>query len=355
MQLYQLPGRPPPPGLSMLPQGVHDDFWFGGRENVVLVTRVRGVDYFVVRDITGIETVEEMLIAGSLLLALVALAVIGVLAARGVRKALRPLSELASDIGALSPDHAGQRVVVSPGASSELHVITSALNDYLRRQDAFVERERVFIDTASHELRTPIAIIAGASELALDQPALPAPARQQVQRIHRTARDVERLIALLLALAKDPARLSRSNERVHLHELLPDIIEDHRHLMAGKDLQVVVETLAPCSVSAPLHIVQSAIGNLLRNAIENSGRGHIELRLTSAAVLTLQDPGHGMSPEEIAAIHARMARGGRSDRGGIGLELIARLCEHLGWTLQLQPCEPRGTLASLDFGTSRPG
>lgn len=62
-----------------------------------------------------------------------------------------------------------------------------------------------------------------------------------------------------------------------------------------------------------------------------------------------------MSPEEIAAIHARMARGERGDRGGIGLELIARLCEHLGWTLQLQPCQPRGTLASLDFGTSRPG
>nr|WP_298128776.1 HAMP domain-containing sensor histidine kinase [uncultured Pseudoxanthomonas sp.] len=347
MQLYQLPGRPPPPGLSMLPQGVHDDFWFGGRENVVLVTRVRGVDYFVVRDITGIETVEEMLIAGSLLLALVALAVIGVLAARGVRKALRPLSDLAGDIGALSPDHAGQRVVVSPGASSELHVITSALNDYLRRQDAFVERERVFIDTASHELRTPIAIIAGASELALDQPALPAPARQQVQRIHRTARDVERLIALLLALAKDPARLSRSNERVHLHELLPDIIEDHRHLMAGKDLQVVVETLAPCSVSAPLHIVQSAIGNLLRNAIENSDSGEIRVGLDADATVTVQDPGHGMTPEEISRLYAQMARGGGREGGGIGLDLLARLCEHLGWTLSIQSAPGRGTISRL--------
>ena len=145
LRLYQVPGRPPPPGLSTLPRGVHDDFWFGGRENVVLVSRVRDVDYFVVRDITGIETVEEVLIAGSLLLALVALAVIGVLASRGVRKALRPLSELAGDIGALSPDHAGQRVAVADSASSELHVITNALNDYLRRQDDFVERERVFI------------------------------------------------------------------------------------------------------------------------------------------------------------------------------------------------------------------
>ena len=347
IQLYRVPGRQPPPGLSMLPQGVHDDFWFGGRENVVLVQRVQGVDYFVVRDITGIETIEDALLLGSLGLAFIALVVIGVMVARGVRTALRPLSDLANDIGALSPDHAGQRVVVADGASSELHVITNALNDYLRRHDAYVERERVFIDTASHELRTPIAIMAGASELALEQPGLPAPARQQVQRIHRTARDVERLIALLLTLAKDPARLSRSNEVVMLHELLPDIIDDHRHLLAGKDLSIVVDELLPCTVSAPLHIVQAAIGNLLRNAIENSDRGEIHIRLDADATVTLQDPGHGMSPEDISRIYAQLARGGSREGGGIGLDLLARLCEHLGWTLSIQSAPGRGTISRL--------
>ncbi|MGR4876756.1 sensor histidine kinase [Pseudoxanthomonas sp. LARHCG66] len=347
IQLYRVPGRQPPPGLSMLPQGVHDDFWFGGRENVVLVQRVQGVDYFVVRDITGIETIEDALLLGSLGLAFIALVVIGVMVARGVRTALRPLSDLANDIGALSPDHAGQRVVVANGASSELHVITNALNDYLRRQDDFVERERTFIDTASHELRTPIAIMAGASELALEQPGLPAPARQQVQRIHRTARDVERLIALLLTLAKDPARLSRSNEVVMLHELLPDIIDDHRHLLAGKDLSIVVDELLPCTVSAPLHIVQAAIGNLLRNAVENSDRGEIHIRLDADATVTLQDPGHGMTPEDISRIYAQLARGGSREGGGIGLDLLARLCEHLGWTLSIQSAPGRGTISRL--------
>ena len=347
LQLYSVPGREPPPGLSMLPEGVHDDFWFGGRENVVLVQRMQGVRYFVVRDITGIEMIEDALLLGSLCLALVALVIIGVLVARGVRKALRPLSDLASDIGALSPDHTGQHVSVSEVASSELHIITTALNDYLRRQDAFVERERVFIDTASHELRTPIAVIAGASELALGRDDLPEPARQQVQRVHRTARDVERLIVLLLALAKDPARLSRSHDVVPLHELLPDIIGDHRHLMAGKDLSVVIDELAPCSVSAPLHIVQAAIGNLLRNAIENSDSGEIHVGLDADATVTVQDPGHGMTPEEISRIYAHLARGGSREGGGIGLDLLARLCEHLGWTLAIQSAPGRGTISRL--------
>lgn len=347
LQLYGMPDRPPPPVLSGLPQGVHDDFWVDGRENVVLVHRVGGVDYILVRDITELEVIEDALILGSLGLSLALVVVVGVLVARGLRRSLRPLSDLADDIAGLSPDRAGQHIAVGERASSELHVIANALNDYLRRQDAFVERERVFIDTASHELRTPVAVIAGASELALGQPGLPPPARHQVQRIHRTARDVERLIMLLLTLAKDPARLSRSHDVVPLHELLPDIVDDHRHLMQGKALEVVMDDLSPSTVTAPLHIVQAAIGNLLRNAIENSDQGRIVVRLDADATVTIEDPGHGMTPEETSRIYAQMARGGGRGGGGIGLDLLARLCEHLGWALSIQSAPGRGTISRL--------
>ena len=109
----------------------------------------------------------------------------------------------------------------------------------------------------------------------------------------------------------------------------------------------VVDALAPCSVAAPLHIVQAAVGNLLRNAIENSDRGEIHVRLDADATVTLEDPGHGMAPEDISRIYAQMARGGSRDGGGIGLDLLARLCEHLGWTLSIQSVPGRGTISRL--------
>jgi signal transduction histidine kinase len=56
-----------------------------------------------------------------------------------------------------------------------------------------------------------------------------------------------------------------------------------------------------------------------------------------------------MSPEEISAIYGRMARGGLRDGGGIGLDLIARLCEHLGWRLRLSSDDGKGTEAVLDL------
>ncbi|KRA45407.1 HAMP domain-containing sensor histidine kinase [Pseudoxanthomonas sp. Root630] len=348
LQLYtSTDARPLPREVVGLPEGIHDELVMGDREVLVLVRTVEGVKYTLVLDITELESQEDTLTLIVFGLAVTLVLLMGLSVAWGLRRSLRPLTQLAADIGALSPDRMGQRIAVSEKATTELVVIASALNDYLRRHESFIERERVFIDTTSHELRTPIAIIAGASELALDQADLPGPARQQVQRIHRTARDVERMIALLLTLAKDPARLSRNNDVVLLHELLPDIIEDHQHLMQGKDLTIVIDALAPCSVAAPLHIVQAAIGNLLRNAIENSDRGEIHVRLDADATVTLEDPGHGMTPEDISRIYAQMARGGSREGGGIGLDLLARLCEHLGWTLSIQSAPGRGTISRL--------
>lgn len=353
VRLYSLPGRPPPPALSALPYGVRDDFWFDDHENVVLVQRVQGVDFILVRDITELKALEEGLILSVLGLAVALLLVMGVLVARGLRRSLQPLSDLAGYISALSPDQAEQRVVVEDHASSELHVIANALNDYLYRQDAFVERERVFNNTASHELRTPIAVIAGAIELVLEKPDLPPTAREQMRRALDAARNVEQLIALLLTLAKDPARLARSNDTLRLHELLPDIIDAHHHLLHDKALEIVVDDLAPCVVEAPLHLVQAAIGNLLRNAIENSDRGRILVTLDADATVTIEDPGHGMTPAEISRIYKQIARGGRREGGGIGLDLLGRLCDHLGWSLSISSRPGRGTLSRLRLSDHR--
>lgn len=344
-----IPGHMPA-NLRELTPGVHDDVWVAGRERVVLKRIVDGRPVVLALDITDLEAHEfdiALIVFGS---ALIMILLLGLVIAWGVGRLVRPLSNMALDIGTLQPDRSGVRIHVADNASHELVVIAAALNGYLDRNERFVERERAFIDSASHELRTPIAVIAGASELARAHPGVPAAARNQMDRIQRTARDVEQLISLLLALAKDPARLSGISDRVALDQLLHEVIEDHRHLTVDKDLRLVTATFSACEIVAPLQIVQAAIGNLLRNAIENSDRGEIVIRLLPDATVMIEDPGHGMSPEEISAIYARVARGDPRGGGGIGLALIARLCEHLGWQLDIASDRGRGTRTTLKFG-----
>lgn len=350
MKLFDA-GRPEtvPADLRGLPPGLHDDIMVDGIERVVLIREVDGRKLMLALDLTELEAREldmGLTVIGS---ALTMVVLLGGLIAWGVNRLVRPLSHMADRIARLQPDKSGQRIEVPDSASAELVVIADALNDYLQRNDRFVERERVFIDSASHELRTPIAVIAGASEIAL-QHEMPIATRSQLTRIRRTARDVEHLISLLLVLARDPARLALSSDRVALDQLLPEIVEDHRYLTHDKDLAITLAPMPAIEIVAPLPIVQAAVGNLLRNAIEHSDRGEIAVRLEAPATVVIDDPGHGMTPEEISAIYARVARGG-GDRGGsgIGLDLISRLCEHLGWQLEIASSHGNGTTTTLRF------
>lgn len=353
LALYEAPSRPLPGALAALGPGVHDEVELDGVANVLMVRDIAGRRLALALDITDLERRERELGMTMLASALLVATLLGLFAAWGAGRLVRPLADLAGQIARLRPGRVEARVTVPAAATSELVVIADAVNGYLTRNAEFVERERAFIDSASHELRTPISVIAGAAELASAQPGVPPKALEKLQRIHRTTRDMERLVSLLLVLAKDPTRLARANDRIALGELLPEIVEDHRPMALAKGLQLVLADAPPCELLAPVPVVQAAIGNLLRNAIENSGGGVIHVRLLPAAVVEIADPGQGMSPEEISAVYARAARGGGRDGGGIGLDLITRLCAHLGWGLAIDSRPGEGTTARLDLGASR--
>jgi len=339
----------------VLAPGLHDDVWLEGRNSAVMV---RDTDDFgrvmLALDIDDFAELENFITRWAVL-AGIAMAVVTLLMAWvGSNRLVRPLSSLAAAIARLQPERSGQRLQVDARGSVELEVIAGSVNDYLERNERFVAREQAFIGAASHELRTPMAVISGAAELALEQPGLPPRAQQQLQRVRATALGVEQLIQLLLMLARDPARLAALSEPVALEQLLPEIAADHEHLAAGKELAVETAALAACTILAPVGVVQAAVGNLLRNAMENSDRGVIRMMLAPRAVVTIEDPGHGMNPEEVAAAYAKVARGERNMGAGIGLELIGRLCEHLGWKLDIHSGPERGTRVTLDMGSSLP-
>lgn len=354
LQLFEFDrGAAPDDPLSRLPPGVHDEVAYRGRELAVNVRDLDGHRMVLALDISDLEAQERELSSILVLSALGLVALLALAAAWGVRRLVRPLGELARRIARLAPEASGHRVELPAGSTVELAVIADAINAYLARAEAFVERERAFVDSASHELRTPIAVMGGAAEIALGHPDVPRGVADQLHRIRHAAHGVEQLVALLLLLAKAPERLAAMSDRVALDQLLPEIVEDHRHLCEGKSLRLELDPPPACDIVAPLMIVQAAIGNLLRNAIENSDSGVVRIALEAEGpVVRIEDPGHGMSPEEISRLYREHARGGGGGRSGIGLALIARLCEHLGWSLAIEPRNGKGTRVRLDLGTA---
>lgn len=352
LDLYRLDAAGAPESLRQLPVGLHDEVQFNGRQWAILVRDVDGERLALALDIEGFEETETRLLLPVIGFSALLLLLMSVVIHFGARALVRPLRDMARNIGALLPDRRGQQVALPARASRELEVIAGALNDYLQRNDRFVERERSFIDTASHELRTPVAVIRSAAQLGRAAPGLPQAAAGQLERIIQTTGEVEELVSMLLVLAKDPARMRHHDERVALDELLPAIVADHQPLCEGRELELQLGDMVACTLSASEAVLRVAIGNLLRNAIENSDQGVIRIDLHAPAMVRISDPGHGMSAEQISALYTRMAQGG-SRRAGIGMDLIARLGEHLGWTLRIEPNEPRGTRVCLDLSNVR--
>lgn len=341
-------GRAVPAAFAGLAPGVHDEVSYNGRLYVALVEGPPESPAVLALDISEMERRESTLAVAMLLSGIVVIAFLAGMTYLGAQWLVKPLASLSASIRSLRPVARDQRIAFKQSDPEEIVVIAEALNEYLRNIDRYVERERSFLNTASHELRTPIAVIAGAAEVAIEQTDI-GEARPHLSRILSTSRNMQELLALLLMLARDPKRLQASSARVDLSQLVPHIVADHVHLTQGKELSFAYGAMPATEVSLPIPIVHAAVGNLVRNAIENSSRGVIAISMDPDGTLSIEDPGAGMSASERSALHARLARAGESSKDGIGLDLIARLCEHLGWTLRFDASAAGGTIARLSF------
>lgn len=350
LRLYgSVVGRSPPEVFQALSPGVHDEVLANSAQYVVLVRPVGNDMAVLALNISDMESREADLTRLLGVSAGLVAVLLTMISAYSVGRLTKPLSELARRISGLQSDAAGQRLSTLNDDPKEVGIVAAAFNAYLDQIGQVVERERAFLNMASHELRTPVAIVRGATELVLSDDGLTTSAQQHISRIREAVGQMDDLLALILVLARDPSRMLDHSETIDLARILPDVVKDHEYLMAGKQLRIAVSPLQETLVRAPSQIVRAAIGNLVRNAIENSDAGTIHVELQEYATVVISDPGHGMTAQEIARVYSMRARQGMVVRDGIGLELISRLCNHLGWSLQLSSIPNAGTTAALRF------
>jgi signal transduction histidine kinase len=263
---------------------------------------------------------------------------------------VRPVRDLAQRMRAIEPGDAGARLPTTY-KREEIQIIAQAGNAYLERVERFMARERSLLDQASHEFRTPIAVIAGAVDV-LHQIALPEASKPALGRIEHAVADLSETMVALLYLAREGERAGMPADVTVLHELLPRLLHDHEHLLQGKATRLQAGALAPTFVTAPEAMVRIAVGNLLRNAIENTLAGEVEVTL-EAGVICILDSGSGFDPEEAARRYRDSLRHAAPVRGqGLGLFLVGRICDHFGWHLSIDPATGGGTRVRLDVSAS---
>ena len=230
----------------------------------------------------------------------------------------------------------------------------SAMEDLRRVSDAnlrLLERERQFVQDASHELRTPITVALGHAELVERASRDPEPAedaRIVVDELLRLRRLADRL--LLLATSEDPDFLSRSP--VDIGQLLAAALQR----WAPIDRSWRLEPPDPAIVVGDPDRLGLALDALIENAVKHTGPGDV-IRLASRrrgdqVAIIVVDSGTGMPADRLATIFERFARldDGRSrDRGGtgLGLAIVRAIAQAHGGTVQVKSAVGTGSTFEL--------
>jgi signal transduction histidine kinase len=330
------------PGFYDEEQNDEPDF-----DHAVLVTAVGSERIVMAVDITALEGLQNRNAVYSTLFWLLSMIMVTFSVLRIYRSLRLQMQKLARAMNALNPERPSERLQVD-FQLVELHDIAVLVNGHLDRVERFVERERSLLDQASHEFRTLIAVVAGAVDVLMQQP-LPPAAMAPLRRIRGTTDNLTEIMAALLYLSREPDG-EALNQSTRVDALLEVLIVDHRHLLDGKLVDYVLDEAQPTWVDAPEAMVRIVIGNLLRNAAENSFEGAIIVALQGRC-LTVRDCGIGFDIAAAARSYSMSLRNSAKLGGGqgLGLFLIRRICERFGWSLSITSTVSKGTLAELRF------
>lgn len=189
---------------------------------------------------------------------------------------------------------------------SEINQLHSSLNAMNKKLDDVFVRQKRFIQTASHELLTPLTIISQKSELALMNSLLDDNTAQTLVQIQETSNQLSRLSRALLLLTKIDNEQIKRNERVLISEIIEKVISDLAMLFESRSIEISLDLL-PMQMAGNGELFSSMIFNVVKNAVMYADKGstlHIfSKKYKSGFVLCFQDRGPGLSEDQLHIIH----------------------------------------------------
>jgi len=340
--------------IDGLAEGLHEAH-FDEEEYHIAIHRLPGQQrlLYLLYEVSPLEFTEKRKVGIRLVLAagvvlMVALGLwIGFLTSR---KVIAPVAHLADQVNRSGPENLPTDLSKN-FFNDEVGVLAQALEKAMQRVEAFVEREQQFSRDASHELRTPVTVIKGSVEL-LKKKFSPSEksVKRPLERIERSVANMENIIETLLWLSREDVTVDR-NQNFALVTVVQETIEQNRYLIGNKPIDIEFVSEDEPLLSIPAAFFQIALTNLIRNAVQHTASGTIRVIVKNDRVL-VADTGAGIKADDLKRITQPHVRGDRSEGFGLGLHIVKRLCDRLGWGFEIESEEGLGTTVELIFRTA---
>ena len=283
-------------------------------------------------------TIEETLGSVAMLLTaavpLIAL-VVGITTWIAVGRALAPVERMRRQVDAVTASDLSQRVE-DPRTGDELGRLAHTLNDMLARLEDSQRAQRRFISDASHELKSPLAVLRQYAEVAAAHPDR-VTASELTETVLDEGQRLERLVQGMLVLARaDEHALTITAVDVDLDDVL---YAEAQRLRAMGKVETDASAVRPVRVHADAALVRQAVRNLVDNAARHaSARVALASEVADGmALVTVDDDGPGVPPDQREHVFERFvrlddARSRDAGGSGLGLAIVREITvRHGGW------------------------
>lgn len=340
--------RPPPaPRVALVTRATDGFVWHIGLASTDVARVAVGVNLRVIdADMKGIRN--------AFLVALpFALVLIGLGSWLFAARALRPVHKLVATTRKVTVEGLGQRIDLT-GEDREFAELIEVFNRMLGRLERSFQQAHRFTADAAHELKTPLAIVQGQLERAINQ----SEGRAMQAALSSILDEVRRLSVisrkLLLLSQADAAQLRLQPTTIDLSAALLALAEDTR--MLAPDVKVSEEIPPGISLSADENLLTQILHNLISNAIKyNIEGGWIRIaasRVPERVIVVVSNASAGIEAAQRAHLFERFyradsAHGRRVDGVGLGLSLSRELARVHGGDLELDVREDRSVEVRL--------
>lgn len=239
----------------------------------------------------------------------------------------------------------------------ELLGLVSGFNALLDRLDAAIVRMRAFTADASHQMRTPLAVLR--THIAVLRPHVKPKGVAALDDVELAAARLQHLLTSLIVLARadETSDVDRLKTQADLREVAARVVADLDHEVRKLGINLRIESAGPCLVAADPLVAAEILKNLVDNAIKyNRPGGEVLVSLKLAAgevVMTVEDDGPGIPPEHREQALQRFFRLSRDQHhpgSGLGLPIVNALTRSFGGRLELQTREAaRGLKVTVSF------
>jgi heavy metal sensor kinase len=228
------------------------------------------------------------------------------------RHSLRPIDEITRTARRITAQNLQQRLPVPP-TNDEVARLTATLNEMIARLETSFDRVRQFTADASHELKTPLAILLGEIELALRKELPPEQYRDTLMSCLEEVERLTKVVQGLLDLSRaDSGQMYMLHEPLDVSSLLRSVIAGVNVLADAKRVILMPSIATDVIINGDEVRLHQAFLNIIENAVKyTASGGRVEIALTTSpadAVITVVDSGAGIPTDSLPHIFDRFYR-----------------------------------------------